>query len=149
MGASGIARIGEDHGDVLRGAECLSVDGRGLADYYAYSTAKHLGAGQYYLTTARDEDGRALDGASDYRLNVPANAPVRLYWSATVYDRVTHALIRDQKTVSRSSHSVGLQKDADGSVDIYFGPKAPAGKETNWVPTSASGKFEVLFRLYS
>jgi hypothetical protein len=34
-------------------------------------------------------------------------------------------------------------------VDIYFGPKAPAGKEANWVPTSASGKFEVLFRLYS
>ena len=77
---------------------------------------------------------------------VPANAPVRLYWSATVYDRATHALIRDQKTVSRSSHSVGLQKNADGSVDVYFGPKAPAGKETNWVPTSASGKFEVLFR---
>ena len=77
---------------------------------------------------------------------VPANAPVRLYWSATVYDRATHALIRDQKTVSRSSHSVGLQKNADGSVDVYFGPKAPAGKETNWVPTSASGKFGVLFR---
>ncbi len=36
----------------------------------------------------------------------------------------------------------------DGSVDIYFGPKAPAGKELNWVPTSASGQFEVMFRLY-
>jgi hypothetical protein len=33
-------------------------------------------------------------------------------------------------------------------VDIYFGSKAPAGKESNWVPTSADGKFEVLFRLY-
>ena len=31
---------------------------------------------------------------------------------------------------------------------MYFGPKAPAGKETNWVPTDANGKFEVLFRLY-
>ena len=79
---------------------------------------------------------------------MPADAPVRLYWSATVYDRATHALIRDQKTVSRSSLNPGLQKNADGSVDVYFGPKAPAGKESNWVPTSASGKFEVLFRLY-
>jgi hypothetical protein len=33
-------------------------------------------------------------------------------------------------------------------VDVYFGPKAPPGKETNWVPASASGKFEVLFRFY-
>ena len=33
-------------------------------------------------------------------------------------------------------------------MDVYFGPKAPAGKESNWVPTNANGKFEVLFRLY-
>jgi hypothetical protein len=135
-------------GAFYEGPNAYSVDGRGLADYYAYSTTKHLGAGQYYLMAAKDKDGRALDGASDYRLNVPANAPVRLYWSATAYDRATHALIRDQKTVSRSSLNPGLQKNADGSVDVYFGPKAPAGKESNWVPTSASGKFEVLFRLY-
>jgi hypothetical protein len=42
----------------------------------------------------------------------------------------------------------GLQTNGDGPVDVYFGPKAPPGKETNWVPTSASGKFEVLFRFY-
>ena len=33
-------------------------------------------------------------------------------------------------------------------MDIYFGPAAPAGKESNWVPTRAGGRFEVLFRLY-
>ena len=49
---------------------------------------------------------------------------------------------------SQSSQNPELQKNDDGSVDIYFGPKAPAGKESNWVPTSADGKFEVLFRLY-
>jgi hypothetical protein len=148
MGASGFARVGEDHGTFYEGPNAYSVDGRGLADSYAYSTTKRLGTGQYYLMAAKDKGGRALDGATDYRLNVPANAPVKLYWSATVYDRATHALIRDQTTVSRSSHSVGLQKNADGSVDVYFGPTASAGKEPNWVPTSASGKFEVLFRLY-
>jgi len=79
---------------------------------------------------------------------VPANAPVKLYWSATAYDRATHALIRNLSPSSRSSNTSGLQKNVDGSVDIYFGPKAPAGKESNWVPTSAEGKFEVLFRLY-
>jgi len=41
-----------------------------------------------------------------------------------------------------------LSKNADGSVDIYFGAKSPEGKESNWVPTSAARKFEVLFRFY-
>ena len=79
---------------------------------------------------------------------MPANAPVKQYWSATVYDRATHALIRDMTWSGRSSKVPGLQKNADGSVDIYFGPKAPEGKEPNWVPTKADGKFEVMFRFY-
>jgi hypothetical protein len=33
-------------------------------------------------------------------------------------------------------------------VDVYFGPKAPSGKESNWVPTDPRGQFEVLFRFY-
>jgi hypothetical protein len=33
-------------------------------------------------------------------------------------------------------------------VDVYFGPKAPQGKESNWIPTSAGAGFEVLFRFY-
>jgi hypothetical protein len=48
----------------------------------------------------------------------------------------------------RSSQSPGLQTNADGTVDIWFGPRAPAGKESNWVPTKPDGEFEVLFRLY-
>ena len=44
--------------------------------------------------------------------------------------------------------SPGLQTNADGTVDLYFGPKAPAGKEANWVPTRADGKFEALVRFY-
>lgn len=50
--------------------------------------------------------------------------------------------------VSRSSQSPGLQVNGYGSVDIYFGPAAPANKESNWVPTSSQGEFEVLFRFY-
>ena len=42
----------------------------------------------------------------------------------------------------------GLQKNADGSADIYFGPTAPPGGESNWVPTDRNGRFEVLARFY-
>jgi hypothetical protein len=69
-------------------------------------------------------DGKPFDGAATYRLNVPANPPVAIYWSARAYDRATHAQNRDMPRASRSSQNVGLQKNADGSVDVYFGPKA-------------------------
>ena len=128
--------------------DAYPVGERGSAYSMAFFSAKHLGAGQFYLMTIRDKDRNPFDGSGTYRLNVPANAPVKLYWSATVYDRATHALIRDMPYSSRASNTPGLQKNADGSVDVYFGPKAPDGKEANWVPTNAAGKFEVLFRLY-
>ena len=128
--------------------DAYPVEGRGVAYSMAYFSAKHLGTGQYYLMTIADNPGKPLDGGSTYRLHVPADAPVKLYWSATVYDRATHGLIRDMKWPSRSSNTPGLQKNADGSVDLYFGPNPPDGKESNWVPTNTKGKFEVLFRLY-
>jgi hypothetical protein len=124
------------------------VDSRGLAFTFAFFTPKHLGQGQSYLMTLKDKEGQNLDGGKSYRLAVPPNAPVSQYWSATVYDRATHGLIRNMTRSGRGSQSPGLQKNADGSVDIYFGPKAPPGKDSNWVPTNPSGQFEVLFRLY-
>ncbi|WP_087002930.1 DUF1254 domain-containing protein [Rhizobium sullae] len=125
------------------------TDDRGLTYTYGFIGIKRLGAGQFYLMTIKDKDGQHLDGGQTYRLTVPANAPVGQYWSATVYDSTTHAFIRDEERFSRSSQSPDLQTNADGSVDIFFGPKASAGKESNWIPTSAGGGFEVLFRFYA
>jgi hypothetical protein len=124
------------------------IDGRGTAYSMAYFSAKHLGAGQYYLMAIRDRDGRPLDGGATYRLRVPADAPVDLYWSATAYDRETHALIRGAPHPSRASTTPGIEASAEGSVDLWFGPAAPEGRAANWVPTLAGRDFEVLFRLY-
>jgi hypothetical protein len=41
-----------------------------------------------------------------------------------------------------------VEQNADGSVDVWFGPKAPEGKESNWIPTKADGRFELVFRFY-
>lgn len=130
------------------GADSYPTDARGLAYTFGFFSAKHLGQGQFYLMTTRDAQGQPLDGGASYVLTVPRDAPVKLYWSATAYDRTTHALIRDQKWSSRASTTQGLATNPDGSVDVYFGPQAPAGKESNWVPTKAGAPFEVLFRLY-
>ncbi|WP_066899482.1 DUF1254 domain-containing protein [Mycolicibacterium houstonense] len=124
------------------------VDDRGLLYSFIYFSAKHLGQGQFYVMTIADADGRPFDGAATYRLRVPADAPVSLYWSATVYDRATHALIRDQPYASRSSHRPDLVTNPDGSVDVYFAPSVSEDKQSNWIPTAPGGQFEVLFRLY-
>jgi len=36
----------------------------------------------------------------------------------------------------------------DGSVEVCFGPKAPDGKENNWVPTDPKKGFFLVFRFY-
>jgi hypothetical protein len=124
------------------------VDERAISYSMAYFSTKHLGSGQFYLMSIKDNNGASLDGSKLYKLHLPAKVPVKLYWSITVYDRETHALIVGEKYFSRASTTPGLQKNADGSVDLYFGAKAPAGKESNWVPTNPKGKFELLARFY-
>jgi hypothetical protein len=124
------------------------VDARGVTYTLGFTGIKRIGTAQFYLMVAKDKAGQDFDGSKSYRLTVPPNAPVKNYWSVTAYDRETHALIRNMKSASRASISSGLQKNADGSVSVYFGPTAPAGKEGNWVPTDSKGKFELLFRLY-
>lgn len=124
------------------------IDDRAVYFSVAYFSTKHMGAGQFYLLTIHDSAGQPLDGSKTYRLTVPANAPVKQYWSATAYDCETHALIRGTTRSSRASTSSGLQKNPDGSVDIYFAAKAPEGKDANLVPTDPQRRFEVLFRFY-
>jgi hypothetical protein len=124
------------------------VDDRGVAFSYAYFTPKHPGTGSSYLMAIADGTGGLLDGSASYRLVVPANVPVRQYWSATAYDRATHAPIRDVPWPGRSSRTPGLRTNRDGSVDVCFGPAAPAEGESNWVPTRTGRGFEVLFRFY-
>lgn len=130
------------------GPDSYPVGHRGLVYSYAYIGIKHLGAGQFYSISIRDKDGDTFEGDKAYRLHVPPNVPVKQYWSVTAYDRETHALIRNVDRASRSSQIPELIKSADGSVDLFLGPKPPEGKEANWIPTDPSRKFELMFRAY-
>jgi len=125
------------------------TDLRGVAYSYAFVGLKRLGTGQFYLISIRDKAGKSFDGGKTYRLTVPANVPVQQYWSLTAYDRDTHALIRNMPRASRSSQIPDLEKNADGSVNLFLGPKAPAGRDTNWIPTDPKREFELMFRFYA
>jgi len=124
------------------------LDGRAVMYHMAYFSPKVFGGGQFYMVNISDRAGKPLEGSRTYRLTVPPNAPVEQYWSVTAYDRETHALIRGMSRPSLASNDTKVQKNSDGSVSVYFGPKALAGKESNWVPTDPKRQFELLFRCY-
>jgi hypothetical protein len=107
------------------------------------------GWGQVYMSTYKDSDGDWLDGANSYTLHVPPNPPVESFWAMTLYDVSTRAIINNTSKKAGVDSRMELQTNTDGSVDLYFGPTAPAGKESNWVQTMPNKAWFPYFRLYS
>ncbi len=107
------------------------------------------GKGSAYLGSYYDADGNALMGGYSYKLKIEPDPPAANFWSITVYDIANRLIIRNETRKSDiSSRNKDLAKNADGSVDLYFGPKAPEGKETNWVQTNKGQSFFLYLRLY-
>jgi hypothetical protein len=110
---------------------------------------KIVGAGQVYLETQKDSDGEWLDGGKNYKLTVPANAPVKQFWSVTVYDNDDRCLI-DTGTLPDKSSRMDLDLNANGSATLFFGPKPPEnGPEKNWVKTVPGEGWFTYFRFYA
>jgi hypothetical protein len=110
---------------------------------------KIIGEGSTYPWAALDSKKRPLDGGKDYRLHLPPNIPVKTFWSVIVYSSQTRSMVQtDQQFPSVSSQKKDLIVNADGSVDVYFGPKPPAGKEPNWVQTIPGESWFTILRLY-
>jgi hypothetical protein len=91
-----------------------------------------------YMMAMADKDGKLLEAGKLYKLDIPAEMPVKQFWALTVYDRATMSFIySDLNRTTLSSYDLGkMKKNADGGVSIYVGPKAPDGLEANWIPTS-------------
>lgn len=110
---------------------------------------KMVGIGSQYAVVARDASGGPLDGGKNYRLRLPPNIPAKEFWSIIVYSNQTRSMLQtNQQYPSVSSQNKNLLVNADGSVDVFFGPAAPAGKENNWVETVPGKGWNAMLRLY-
>jgi hypothetical protein len=110
---------------------------------------KMVGKGSQYPWRSLDANGNPFDGSKTYKLHLPPHIPAKEFWSVIVYDTQTRSMLQtDQRFPSISSQNQNLRVNSDGSVDVYFGPKAPAGKENNWVQTIPGKGWFMILRLY-
>jgi hypothetical protein len=145
-------QIEQETGDIAQ------IDQRATWFYEAVASTKGMvnpqpGQGQVYMTTKRDSKGNMLRADKTYKLHVPAKVPVGQFWSLTLYSENTRrpydnggTQIRD---VSLDSRTKGLKFNPDGSIDLFIGPKAPAGFEANHMKTVGDDGWFVYFRLYA
>lgn len=136
----------------------LELDERGVWFYEAVTSSEGMvnptpGAGQVYMTTKRDNHGNLLRADRNYRLHVPADVPVKQFWSLSLYSENTRRNYDNGSdeiaAVSLDSRMDQLKYNADGSIDLYVGAKAPDGMESNFMKTVGDDGWFVYFRLYA
>jgi hypothetical protein len=131
-----------------------NLDARAHFIYYATGVTpamalKLVGRGSQYAAAATDSEGKPLDGSKTYKIHLPPNIPAKDFWSFVVYDNQTRSMLQtDQRLPSIGSDNKSVVINPDTSVDVWFGPTAPKGHESNWVQTVPGKGWNVLLRLY-
>ena len=107
------------------------------------------GTGSAYGFTSHDSKANYLDGSKTYSVTLPAPIPAKNFWSFMVYSTQHRSMLEtSQKFAGLDNMNPDVKPNDDGSYTIWFGPKAPKGKEGNWVETVPSKAYCVLLRLY-
>ena len=132
-------------------SDAVEIDKRAAAWFFFTFYPKVLNdkAGTVYLAPIADSNGRPLEAGKTYKLRVPKEMPAKQFWSLTMYDRATWAFVNNplDRAGLGSFNKDQMKMNADGSVVLYVGPNAPAGQETNWIPTMGKEPY-LWFRLY-
>jgi len=122
-----------------------------FTNYYSVSPgmlSQIPGKGAKYMMAFTDSEGVNLSGGRNYRLNLPPGIPAANFWSVTLYEAENASgLANGQPFPSLGSRDKPVP-NADGSTDVFFGPKAPAGKERNWLATVPGKGYFAIIRLY-
>jgi hypothetical protein len=123
-----------------------------FTNYYSISPgmiSQIPGKGAKYMIAFTDSTNTPLSGEASYRLKLPPNIPAANFWSVTLYEAENASgLANGQPFPSLGSRDKPAQ-NADGSTDLYLGPKAPDGKASNWLATVPGKGYFAILRLYS
>lgn len=107
------------------------------------------GKGSDYALGFLDANKKPLDGSKTYKVHLPPNVPVNNFWAFTIYDTQTRSMLQtSQSFPTVGSQTEGMKKNADGSYDVYFAPKAPEGQEGNWLQTVPGRSWFTILRMY-
>jgi hypothetical protein len=137
---------------LMNGARLL--DSRVYMHFYATGITpamaiRNVGKGSQYAIAYLDKNGDAMNGSKTYRIHLPPNVPAKDFWSFTLYDNQTRAMLQtDQRFPGLDNNKDGLKVNSDGSYDIYFSPEPPKGQEGNWIQTVPGKGWNTIFRLY-
>uniref|UniRef100_A0A0G4HW96 DUF1254 domain-containing protein n=1 Tax=Chromera velia CCMP2878 TaxID=1169474 RepID=A0A0G4HW96_9ALVE len=139
--------------DGATGARLL--DARTMFHFYATGITPAMvrpptGTGSAYACAFLDSEKNPFRGDKHYRLHLPPNIPAKNFWSVCVYDNQTRSMLpTPSKKPAVGSQKPDLKVNADGSVDVFFGPSVKEGMEaSNWVQTLADRGWNSIFRLY-
>jgi hypothetical protein len=143
-----------NHNTSFESNDTMGLDARVLFYFNAGGVTpamatSHVGVGSDYALAYLDSNKKPFDGAKTYKVHLPPNVPVNDFWAFTMYDTQTRSQLQTgQPFPTVGSQTDGVQKNADGSYDLYFGPKAPEGKEGNWLQTVPGKSWFTILRMY-
>ena len=101
-----------------------------------------------YPTAFDDGENKPLDAANRYILHFDKGQtpPTNVSWSISMYDPQGYYVPNRINRYNLTAW-MPLKFNTDGSLDIYIQTESPgADKEANWLPTPASGPFNVVIR---
>lgn len=132
----------------------LDVNQRANFFQFAYSSAPAMvmhttGAGSKYPFTARDADGKFLEGSHTYKLRLPPNAPAALFWAVSAYNITDGTMPETKQLLPSTNGYYDIPKQPDGSIEIWFGPDKPTDvADAAFIQTIPGRHFLVALRLY-
>jgi len=132
----------------------VDLDGRETWFFQAIGASPSMfrrkeGGGSLYWLGLKDNAGKYVDGSKTYKLTIPTPVPAKLFWSVTIYDAKTRSqVITDQNKAALRSLFELKDKIGGKTIDLYFGPKAPTGKEGQWIKTVPNVGWFAYFRIY-
>lgn len=133
-----------------------NLDARTMFYYFAtvntpMMAIELIGKGSQYAWGYLDNESNYLDGSKNYKVTIPANPPCLKFWSMCVYDPQTRSMLQTEQPFpsKQSQRDKDMIVNKDGSIDLYYGPKPPEGKEANWTQTIPGKGFFMVLRLYS